>query len=177
MNLTHMQDESSWLPLKREDSTFFLKLMQQSSEGLRNMILSYLTFYNLGNKELEDIYDLTFLSAIQNIEKLRASPNPVGWLYRAARFHISHLRRAENRLVRFPDLHAPLSTEENFDLSLSEILPNNLKADDVQLLTLRYTYRLSIRDIAEQLSLSEDSVKQRLKRLRDRLREGLNDDS
>lgn len=56
MNLTHMQDESSWLPLKREDSTFFLKLMQQSSEGLRNMILSYLTFYNLGNKDLEDIY-------------------------------------------------------------------------------------------------------------------------
>ena len=47
MNLTHMQDESSWLPLKREDSTFFLKLMQQSSEGLRNMILSYLTFYKV----------------------------------------------------------------------------------------------------------------------------------
>ena len=88
MDLTHTRDESSWLPLKREDSTFFLKLMQQSSEGLRNMILSYLTFYNLGNKDLEDIYDLTFLSAIQNIEKLRASPNPVGWLYRAARFHI-----------------------------------------------------------------------------------------
>ena len=53
MDLTHTRDESSWLPLKREDSTFFLKLMQQSSEGLRNMILSYLTFYNLGNKDLE----------------------------------------------------------------------------------------------------------------------------
>ena len=172
MDLTHTRDESSWLPLKREDSTFFLKLMQQSSEGLRNMILSYLTFYNLGNKDLEDIYDLTFLSAIQNIEKLRAR-----WLYRAARFHISHLKRSESRLIRFPDLHTPLSTEDDFHLSLSEILPNNLKADDVQLLTLRYTYRLSIRDIAEQLSLSEDSVKQRLKRLRDRLRKGLSDDS
>lgn len=34
MDLTHTRDESSWLPLKREDSTFFLKLMQQSSISL-----------------------------------------------------------------------------------------------------------------------------------------------
>lgn len=32
-------------------------------------------------------------------------------------------------------------------------------------------------DTPHAISLSEDSVKQRLKRLRDRLREGLNDDS
>lgn len=50
-----------------------------------------------------------------------------------------------------------------------------LDEDDQRLLLYKYTLDMSCREIADELSLSEDNVKQKLLRLRRRMRESLGD--
>ncbi|HBC74203.1 MAG TPA: hypothetical protein DC017_04950, partial [Candidatus Wallbacteria bacterium] len=52
---------------------------------------------------------------------------------------------------------------------------DKLGEDDQRMLLYKYTLDMSCREIAEELSLSEDNVKQKLLRLRRRMRESLGD--
>ena len=150
----------------------------ESSGGylLKKAILSTLESKKLGNQYFEDVLEATLATAIQKTEVLKKCNNPQKWLYRVAYNHILHIERNERRLVRFLDL------EENVCLSthnisasaqtLAEVLPNQFRQDEVLILSLRYEYELSILDIAAFLKLSQDTVKQRLCRLRNRIRAG-----
>ena len=157
-------------------TTYRLAFVYFLALPLKQTIVRQLERSWLGNQHAEDIFEATISTALQHYDKLQASPNQLGWLYRTACYHILHLKRRSRRVIAWEDMPFDYPAVSPGDMGLTELLPRDIRGQDAFLLTLRYQYALPIRDIARILQLSDGAVKKRLSRLRIRMRGELNDD-
>ena len=162
---------------------------KQAIEILYNTYREKLYFFvlkNVDNKDLaEDIIEETFLSAMQNINRLKDAKKYESWLYSIAynkckmhyrqqakndnisiddeTFDIEHLA---DETIMLPDDYA---VNKEFKRELKKII-NGLKPDVKSAIILYYYNDMSIKEVAKILDVNETTVKKRLYRARVRIK-------
>ncbi len=127
----------------------------------------------------EDFTQDIFIKVLGSIGTFQHRSRFSTWLYAISHHYCLDQLRIGRRMVRetvSDDELAELPDTDRQDLldeRLNDLarLAEDIPAAEVHLLQLKYEQNLSIREIAEQCSLSESAVKMRLKRTRDRLYE------
>ena len=122
-------------------------------------------------EDAEDLVHEVFVRAINSYGKLVEHKNPEAWLSTTLKNCIRNYRRLHaNRLnislEEYGDLAAPELTEP-----LSHILPDQLPADDREMLIWRIEQDLSYREISQRLGISEVASRVKMSRIIGKCRE------
>lgn len=131
-----------------------------------------------GSEELaKDLLQDTFVLAIAHYEELVNHPSPGGWLT----LTLYNLVRNERRRAKYRD-EVPLDTITNLlesqnPMTLSDLLPIQMKEKDKEILVWRYEQQLDYRTIAARLGISEGACRMRVNRLLKVCREILEGDT
>ena len=114
----------------------------------------------------------TFIIAQRNVDKLKSSPKPVGWLYNTLKNVIKHIRRDERiqlmRVVSLEEIPEQESAGKSTDLWL---LMESCGDEDAKLLTEFYLQKRSLIELAGEYGISVGACKMRIKRARERARQ------
>ncbi len=123
-----------------------------------------------------DMMQDTFIKVSSHLAKLKNAPTFVGWLFQIARnLCLDHIKRQSktkaarieetldlaDEIIDLEDLEA-----KEFQITLMEILINELNEQDKKMLKLKYVDKISIKGIQAEFELSESAVKMRLARAR-----------
>lgn len=131
-----------------------------------------------GSEELaKDLLQDTFVLAIAHYEELVNHLSPGGWLT----LTLYNLVRNERRRAKYRD-EVPLDTITNLlesqnPMTLSDLLPIQMKEKDKEILVWRYEQQLDYRTIAARLGISEGACRMRVNRLLKVCREILEGDA
>ena len=134
--------------------------------------------FTLGDPSLgQEAVDEAMARAYQRWEQLRGTENPAGWVYVVGRrwgLSWRRGRRREKRREEFVALQAggrvDPATEDLVDLMTAL---GELNTDHRTVVVCRFSLGLSVRETAELLSIREGTVKSRLARALDQLRDHL----
>lgn len=123
-----------------------------------------------------DMMQDTFIKVSSHLPKLKNASTFVGWLFQIARnLCLDHIKRQSktkaarieetldlaDEIIDLEDLEA-----KEFQITLMEILINELNEQDKKMLKLKYVDKISIKGIQAEFELSESAVKMRLARAR-----------
>lgn len=114
----------------------------------------------------------TFLIALNNIEKLTKSPNPVGWLYITLKNVIKHIQRDRQR-----QLLRVVSLEEIKEIPADDagerlcMTMDVCKDPDLCLLYKFYVENKSLKELAKEYGITVGACKMRIKRAKARAKE------
>ncbi len=114
----------------------------------------------------------TFLIALSNIDKLTASPKPVGWLYEALKNIIRHIRRdRQKQLKRFVSMDAlgdgKLVTDDRSTIELI-LAAASCTDSDMKLLYEFYVEGCSLKELSKKYGITVGACKMRIRRAKDR---------
>lgn len=135
--------------------------------------------YSVAKRELrgfcsacvEDVVDETFVRACENFHEMSAYHPAVNWLIGTCRNIAGDERKHYRRIAMLSedDIRAELQKEFGLDY----VLPKWVKESDREILRRFYEYRDTTEEIAKDLGMTPVNVRQRLSRLRKRLKENL----
>ena len=112
----------------------------------------------------DDLVHDAFCLATFHQAKLINHPNPEGWLANVVKnLALNEIRRAENCLT-VPLEQALSSASLKLDTSLSELFPQNLPAQDQQILLWKFEEQIPYHEIALRLNISETGARSRVAR-------------
>lgn len=165
----------------RHSSVAFAGLYRRYATG----VYRYL-YGRVGNqKDAEDLTSQTFLQALEAISRYRPKGHFAAWLFsiarrRAADFHRQGYRRSEFSLdtlnlrvaINEQQIDNAIQAEELFKLGQ---LYNQLPDDKQELIRLRYAAGLTYAQIGQVLKRSEAAVGMALRRIKDQLRQQLDE--
>lgn len=128
-------------------------------------LMVQLTCRRIGDRRLaEELVQETFLTACQKADIVCAHEKPLAWLYQTLNYlTIKEMNKA---------YHARETASEEVEdfgaagdpLSLGELLPRELTQEEQRILILRFEYRLSYREIAEALGVTEVACRKQVSR-------------
>lgn len=154
-----------------EDRRAFAQIYRRYVTGVYRYILA-----RVGNRnEAEDLTSIVFLDALSGLRRYEARGRFAAWLFTIARRRcVDHFRKphpTELNLDAMPDQVAIGHThQDSLDgRAVFESLINNLTAEEVELLRLRYAADLAYADIAPILGKSEAACRMAHSRLIRRL--------
>lgn len=162
---------------------------KESVAALYNTYREKLYFFvikNVDNKDIaEDIIEDTFLSAIQDLNKLKDISKFESWIFSIAynKCKMYYRQKEQDLNIKIDDENFAIESIEDetimlpdnytinkeFKSNLKNII-NNLKRDSKSAVILYYYNNLSIKDIAKSLDISETSVKKKLQRARAKIK-------
>ena len=128
-------------------------------------LMVQLTFRRTGDPQLaEELVQETFLTACKKADIVCSHEKPLAWLYQT----LQYLTMKETSKA----CHSrEQSSEELQDIAAAddppafhEILPRNLTTEERRILILRFEHRLSHREIAEALGISEVACRKQVSR-------------
>lgn len=128
----------------------------------------------LNNESMAEVaVQETFLTALRRMDKLKSSPNPVGWLYVTLKNIIRHMKRDRQkqlwRVISIDDM-PDIPAADNKDLDLWMLL-ESCSSDDARLLIEFYVEQRSLKELAEEYGITVGACKMRIKRAKERARE------
>ena len=128
-------------------------------------LMVQLTFRRTGDPQLaEELVQETFLTACKKADIVCSHEKPLAWLYQTLQYlTMKEINKACHSREQ--------SSEELYDLAVAddppsfhEILPRNLTTEEQRILILRFEHRLSHREIAEALGISEAACRKQVSR-------------
>ena len=128
-------------------------------------LMVQLTFRRTGDPQLaEELVQETFLTACKKADIVCSHEKPLAWLYQTLQYlTMKEINRACHSREE--------SSEELQDIAIAddpptfhEILPRNLTTEERRILILRFEHRLSHREIAEALGISEVACRKQVSR-------------
>ena len=128
-------------------------------------LMVQLTFRRTGDPQLaEELVQETFLTACKKADIVCSHEKPLAWLYQTLQYlTMKEINRACHSREQ--------SSEELQDIAAAddppafhEILPRNLTTEERRILILRFENRLSHREIAETLGISEAACRKQVSR-------------
>ncbi|MBL0386678.1 sigma-70 family RNA polymerase sigma factor [Tumebacillus sp. ITR2] len=128
-------------------------------------------------QDAEDLAQDSLLKVCRNLHSYRGDCAFQSWVYRIClNTQRDAVRKKKN--VSLVEIQESSSTSEGFEGTLSlklsvQKLLKDLPELDRQIFILRFEQDLSVKEVAQMLEMKEATVKTRLFRLRDRLREQL----
>lgn len=128
-------------------------------------LMIQLAYRRTGDPQLaEELVQETFLTACQRADVVCAHEKPLAWLYQT--LHYLTLRELNKAQYRWEDVSENLSDSVGAEdpVSLREVLPRALTTEEQHILLLRFEYRLSHKEIAEELGLTEVGCRKQVSR-------------
>ena len=182
MNSEAKQDYR-WIRESRKDPETFKHLFNK----YYNPIFNYVLRRTCNSSLAKDITANTFMNALDNIKKYRWRGIPFSsWLYRIATNEIHrHYRKARRNTSLSPDQMVDIQGESSSDQELLEAEQAVIKHEQFRrihaaiaslkpkyqsAIMLRYFENLSIREIAQILNISKNTVKTHIRRGLDQLK-------
>ncbi len=164
-------------PLRGEEQEFFRGLYQDHYRSL----FRYACHLGIGREAAEDYVQDAFAAAIRHIEDIKKSTNPGRYLKQALKNAIGYRLRSMRyalKLQRMLQDGADRAQDEPYaDALRPETLYGGSVSDaDLRLLIRFYLEGWSQRELAQELGISEDACKMRIKRAKERLRTALEAD-
>lgn len=155
--------------LTPEEGAALEKLYKEQYRNFFNTAISL-----LGSEQLAyDVIQDTFAEGAKKIDQVMSSPKPGGWLYITMCHLIMHILRMRSRLltknIPLEDIPELVTGEEGI-----EINELNMENKDMQLLARYYLYGYSINEIADELGISVQAARMRIKRAKERLKKDPN---
>ena len=140
----------------------------------KNFLYQYLYQHVSDYFETEDIAQETYLTALEDWEKLKEHPNPAGWLMQTAknlclcyRRHV--LYRMESIEEHYPD-EVPYD-EPAYEMCLMEDLFERVYNKKEQQIAKKYFLEEdSLEELSEELGVTMNSLRSRLFRMRRRMK-------
>lgn len=128
--------------------------------------------YMLNNSALAEVaVQDTFVIALENIDKLTASPSPVGWLYNVLKNNVRHMRRDQQAMLkRFVSLDDAPEVEAVDAGHKAKFFINENKNPEMELLIKFYIHGYSLKELAHEYGISIGACKMRIKRAKTRLK-------
>lgn len=132
--------------------------------------------YLLSSRSLGEVaVQETFVIALGSIDKLKASPKPVGWLYNTLKYVVKHMKRDVNKTINnvmsLEDV--PESASDSFEDEAYISLLDAEDGEDMKLLTRFYVQGWSLKELSNTYGVSVGAIKMRIKRAKGRLKEKL----
>jgi len=157
---------------------------RKSEAAFTQLVERYLNFvYSACRRMLddaqlaEDATQIVFLSLAKHAPSLRSKVSVGGWLYTAARFSCSNLRRGKQRRETYEEQAARETMNGNsIDDGWKEMAPlledamQSLRPADREALILRFFQGCSLQETGEALGVSEEAARKRMGRALDKLR-------
>lgn len=153
--------------LTPEDQIYAKRLIKKFDKTIRRVIAAYLD--PSLKYEAEDVVQNVYLMICQQLDDFRNYDSQEALV-------VTITTRAVKRLHRDWKDTVPLEDEyqaEDRDPGLDEILPSSLSPGDRSLLISVYQDRNTERELADDLGEEPATIRQRVKRARDRLRQAL----
>lgn len=127
----------------------------------------------LNNRSMAEVaVQETFLIALNKIEKLTESPNPVGWLYITLKNVIKHIQRDRHkqfmRVVALEEIKEIPTDDKIVDLWLTMDAGRD---PDMSLLYKFYVENRSLKELTEEYGITVGACKMRIKRAKARAKE------
>ena len=128
-------------------------------------LMVQLTFRRTGDPQLsEELVQETFLTACKKADIVCSHEKPLAWLYQALQYlTIKEINRACHRREQSSEALQDLGAADD-PPAFHEILPRNLTTEERRILILRFEHRLSHREIAEALGISEAACRKQVSR-------------
>ncbi len=163
-------------PLAGEEREFFRRLYQDHYKAL----FSYASRMGIGREAAEDFVHEAFMTAIRHIEDIRQCKNPGKYLNQALKNVIGYQLRS----LRYA-LELQRKVREGLELRQEEAYRDELRPEtlyrgivsdeELELLIRFHLEGWSQKELAEEAGVSENAVKQRIKRAKQHLRSALED--
>ena len=128
-------------------------------------LMVQLTFRRTGDPQLaEELVQETFLTACKKADIVCSHEKPLAWLYQALQYlTMKETNKACHRREQSSEDLQDLGAADD-PPSFHEILPRNLTTEEQRILILRFEHRLSHREIAEALGISEAACRKQVSR-------------
>ena len=128
-------------------------------------LMVQLTFRRTGDPQLsEELVQETFLTACKKADIVCSHEKPQAWLYQTLQYlTIKEINRACHRREQSSEDLQDLGAADD-PPAFHEILPRNLTTEERRILILRFEHRLSHREIAEALGISEAACRKQVSR-------------
>lgn len=152
---------------KADDLSLLEKYYREEFKDMLLFAVRMLNSEELAEVSVQD----TFVIALEKIASLKASTNPVGWLYNTLKNVIRHMRRDQQaqllRVVSIDDIPELPASDKEADLLL---IASSGKDPDIRILIEFYVEGRSLKELAEEYRVSVGACKMRIKRARERSR-------
>jgi len=156
-------------------------LSAEENEFLKELIIGMSTdLLRIANSKLrsrddsKDALQETFLAAYNNIDKLKRSNNPKGWLVNTLKFKVMHMQRAKFRYIKLLE-KLELENETNemifMDNYYNPDLYTIITKDDYNILRLTYEEGYTVQEVADKLGINYEACKKRIQAARYKLKE------
>lgn len=147
-----------------EDSAFLANILRETESLLRDYITTQLHDKKFGNKDVEEILDKVFDTALVRFDKLRSCQNPHGWLVLVAKNKLKNYYRKNGRLESLEGKKTLPSLDTEIDIGLEELFSEKIRPADRDLLNRRFVNRDEPKEIAADLHLKEGTLRKRLRK-------------
>lgn len=154
--------------LSRAEWAYAQLIFEENHEKILTIVRRHLS--NLCESSIEVVMQEIFFRACINVQKMASCKSPAAWL--AATAHNVALEEV-NRLLRQEELSDSIAAPQSPPFGIESILPKNTPSIDRDILTRYYDHRDNTAEIAQDLDLTPDTVRHRLRRAKQRLRKNL----
>lgn len=128
-------------------------------------LMVQLTFRRTGDPHLsEELVQETFLTACKKADIVCSHEKPLAWLYQTLQYlTMKEINRACHSREQSSEELQDIATADD-PPAFHEILPRTLTTEERRILILRFEHRLSHREIAEALGISEVACRKQVSR-------------
>ena len=153
-----MKEKPEIRELSAEEKEFLSALFSSECENMTK--IANIRLRNI--HEAQDAVQETFLAAQKNIEKIKRSDNPKGWLMNALKYSVKQQWKARRRfdLLQQEVKHntAGYIADDAVDFELWKALPK----DEYEILRLIYVEGYTRREVADFLGITYETCKKRV---------------
>jgi len=152
--------------LKKMDETDFIRLTLENKLGMYRLAFSILR----NEADAEDAVSETVLKAYEKLDKLRNTNKFKPWIMKILVNQAKTMLRGKNRIDLMADME---QLEMSFDNQTGELwsVVSELEEEFRNVVILFYYEDMTTREIAKTLQIAEGTVKSRLSRAREKLKQ------
>lgn len=152
----------------------FSKLYQK----YQPFLLRYVSVLVKDKALAEDIVQETFCEVLDQFEKFCKHPNQKGWLVKAAGYKMKEISRKMNSKELVPlqeDIIQPMKNDIGYEMKELDIVMSEVFDENEREYFLKYYLRgYSVKELADMEGVTENNMRVRLYRLKEKLRSLLN---
>lgn len=153
-----------------------MKSREYISELYRNEAPALYQFVRkyVATKEMaEDIVQETFCTALAKAKEVKGHPEPVGWLYKTAKYNILYEKRKQRKYtISFEELESFIIDENSqlgYESVENDFVKSSLTEEEYGIIDRYYNQGYKSSEVAEQMGVNESTLRVKLMRIRKKL--------
>jgi len=164
--------------MRRSFSSETEREFSQIYQEYQPFLLRYVSAIVKDKNLSEDIVQETFCEMLDQFEKFREHPNQKGWLIKTAGYKMREISRKINSKELIPlqeDMMQPMKNDIAYEMKELDIVMSEAFDENEREYFLKYYLRgYSVRELADKEGVTENSMRVKLYRLKEKLRRLMN---